>query len=37
MSDEYGEAADDEREKAERVDPVGDTYQGRMPWLVQNA
>jgi len=31
VSQEYGNAADDKRKKAEGVDPVGNADQGRMP------
>jgi hypothetical protein len=36
VGQEYGDAADDERDKAESVDPVGDADHGRMPRRIQN-
>ena len=36
VSQEYGNAADDKRKKAEGVDPVSNADQGRMPRLIQN-
>jgi hypothetical protein len=36
VSQEYGNAADDKRKKAEGVDPVGNADQGRMPRRTQN-